>query len=150
MNSRRGRKRWRVRLWGEGEEGLPPVFIERERGEEKAPGRGKGGRRRHHSGINSDVTSINGEREWGRGEEKWRRISGFSAERARQMGGRARGCGCLGAGVRGDARPWRRRWEGKHPRVGPAGRERGGGGEHPPRVARAVGPRLGLFGQPSG
>jgi hypothetical protein len=70
-------------LWGEGEvEGLPPVFIERERGEEKAPGRGKGDRRCHHSGINSDVTSINGERKWGRGEEKWQRINGFSVERA--------------------------------------------------------------------
>jgi hypothetical protein len=66
---------------GSGRGGRAPwcslAFIKRGRGEKEAPTRGKNGRRQHYSAINSDVTSINGEREW-RGEEKrhWRFGSG--------------------------------------------------------------------------
>jgi hypothetical protein len=54
-SGRRGRAPWR-----------DLAFIERGRGEEEAPRGGKNGRRRHYSAINGDVTSINGERDWGR------------------------------------------------------------------------------------
>jgi hypothetical protein len=127
-------ERERGRAWGGREVRARPDFIGRERGE------GARGERKQATSkaINVNVTTINGERKWGSGEEKRPSVYAEGGERARpgaqsRRRGGSRGAahaGCVarpGGGVQGERKGSREKREG-----GPGGAHlavRGRGGK---------------------